>query len=702
MARKTFEHFRIVLASPGDVVKERGIVVSVAEKINAFYKNKDIRIHLDIARWEIDVGLGLHELGPQGKVDEDLRPPDCDALIGVFWKRFGEKTVDGASPTEHEIRLAIESWRNTGKPLVCMFFRKGGQPPGSQPEAAQLSDVLGFRDECRSLGIHCEYAQDLEFQQAVFDQLLRMTLPASLEKGTEPSPSTPQTREPGSPATAAPASLARPVQVPESPELKLEAHPKSLRACGVAELLGDLVLRIGGCDAKIKYDVYVYSQPSINFTSRLHKAGAGTINITHVQLLRRTGRNESLVTSGRYGANNCLVFEGVDVEPDGDDSHAEFRLTGIRVNASQLGVHRGQSLPVQVFVSIRNPRTPEPVIFGTATLGSAMQSYSFGLSWPMGKGILRLSQLPEYGALAEAGKSDAHCIVSIGEQFGGVFKALSEEADGASNGTRIMLRFSSVPNLIRLFVTKTDLSPGIPQCVLVEADPNGAGGTIREQNEKSIIETVSGVPLVEVSIVGCTAQAVWEWTSAENSAELRSARIAVVVARVSEFVSTGPMCVNLNLCPISVSPCASSSGPIPRFVDTATNRTALTLRNDGTRLLFPFASNQGGFDTGFSVSNASGVVLQTLPQVGACRVRFFGTVGTSRCEEEHPSPSIAPGEQFTWCLSRGGAVAAMPGFQGYVLVECDFPARGFGWIFREGDEAQPGSGFHAEILPSQD
>ena len=163
------------------------------------------------------------------------------------------------------------------------------------------------------------------------------------------------------------------------------------------------------------------------------------------------------------------------------------------------------------------------------------------------------------------------------------------------------------------------------------------------------------------------------------------------------------MSVVCDLCPICTIPTASSTASIPRFFPSEIGRTDLTIKNDVTRLLFPFATNQAGLDTALVIANVSGDVLRTLPQVGACTVRLLGIVGTTRVELVYPSPSIGPGEHFVWSLSKGGAVQATAGFQGYILVECDFPARGFGWIHSDGASPNPlpGSGFHAELLPPE-
>ena len=120
---------------------------------------------------------------------------------------------------------------------------------------------------------------------------------------------------------------------------------------------------------------------------------------------------------------------------------------------------------------------------------------------------------------------------------------------------------------------------------------------------------------------------------------------------------------------------------MPRFVDTATNRTFLTINSCRTNILFPFVSNQGGFDTGLAIANTSKDPFGTALQTGACTVNFYGTVGTSKVCLSYPSPSITGGEHFVWSLSTGGQVQATAGFQGYVIAQCQFQyGHGFAFI----------------------
>ncbi|MGO9605228.1 MAG: hypothetical protein ACLQAT_17875 [Candidatus Binataceae bacterium] len=85
-----------------------------------------------------------------------------------------------------------------------------------------------------------------------------------------------------------------------------------------------------------------------------------------------------------------------------------------------------------------------------------------------------------------------------------------------------------------------------------------------------------------------------------------------------------------------------------------------------TRLLFPFVTNQAGFDTGLSIANTSANPFGTPTQSGTCTLTFYGAAAPSPVT----TPVIGAGTVFTSLAS-----VLAPGFQGYMIANCRF---GFG------------------------
>jgi hypothetical protein len=100
--------------------------------------------------------------------------------------------------------------------------------------------------------------------------------------------------------------------------------------------------------------------------------------------------------------------------------------------------------------------------------------------------------------------------------------------------------------------------------------------------------------------------------------------------------------------------------------------------NDGkTRLLFPFVSNQVGYDTGIVITNTGLDNLGTTGKSGTATVYYYnGAVGHLGSIAPQTTGTIAPGESTIFSLSSGGvpgATSSAANFRGYIIVICNFP-----------------------------
>jgi hypothetical protein len=260
----------------------------------------------------------------------------------------------------------------------------------------------------------------------------------------------------------------------------------------------------------------------------------------------------------------------------------------------------------------------------------------------------------------------------------------------ADHGTRLIVRFNNVQNGLQVWVgnsvqvftiqggtNTSSLRTGTAR--LVQSNPNGDGPF-----SAAAVGATTGGGINQVSIVGGVGQAVYEIINADTTA-IERVQIPVVIAYTANtsanLPSLGTSTANGNLAPISTVATASTTAALPRFVDTAAARNLLTINSCRTNLLFPFVSNQAGFDTGLAIANTSKDPFGTAIQTGACTVNFYGVVAGANVCLSFPSPSITGGEHFVWSLSSGGAVTATAGFQGYVIAQCAFQyAHGFAFI----------------------
>ena len=116
----------------------------------------------------------------------------------------------------------------------------------------------------------------------------------------------------------------------------------------------------------------------------------------------------------------------------------------------------------------------------------------------------------------------------------------------------------------------------------------------------------------------------------------------------------------------------AAAGTIPRFVSVGTPLTSFSISTCATNLLFPFVTNQAGYDTGLAIASTSSDPFGTALQSGTCTLNFYG----SGAPAAFVTPTVTAGTVYTALVSN---IAA--GFQGYMIAQCKFQfAHGFAFI----------------------
>lgn len=575
------------------------------------------------------------------------------------------------------------------------------------------------------------------------------------------------------------------------------ASTPSIRAEGISELVGDIVVVCTGgtpiaSDRPLpQINIQIFSQPSINITSRVLTSGGNLIEFTEGLLFIDEPSPENqrpcgspgyphsitpatiqTVISGVCGAhagspdsngvgtydpnveapafadsngqtyptyrgnayqarragNNSLLWQGVPIDPPGALGSRVLRITNVRVNASQLGVPAGppySAVPVGMLVStsqsgvfagpLGGGRPGLPISNPTPIVAVAQPSFDFRHSGP--RECFQCDSANEH--LLDDGPSSspnwrcdgATVTLRFSERFPTAFRRQASSVPGesqdvlgsisqtesgfhkaaatanwparlqngtpaagtergtlgiADSGTRLVARFTNVPDGVEIHV---------PVNALLRP--------LSSESKSGVAELVEGGS--RVSISGGSGQAVWEITETDTTASERVEIPVTAVYRAGQ-AALGTALAAGGLAPISTVLTAGSAGvPIPRFPGLLAGEPMLTILPCRTNLLFPFVSNRSGFDTGIAIVNTSKDPFGTPKRGGACVVYFHGELGGEPVSLRHPSPSLAGGEHFVWSVSSGGAVAATPGFQGYLIAQCQFQfAHGFAWVTETG------------------
>lgn len=162
------KRIRIHVSSPGDVRHERDVLAGVVQQLQQQVARR-AGFSLELVRWEDSAAPALGR--PQDVINRQI--PATDIFVGILWSRFGTPVGDASSGTEHELRLALESWQLLGRPRVLMYFCERPVNP-SQVDTQQLAKLQDFRRSFAERGIYATYTDVAEFEHRVRQDLTRV------------------------------------------------------------------------------------------------------------------------------------------------------------------------------------------------------------------------------------------------------------------------------------------------------------------------------------------------------------------------------------------------------------------------------------------------------------------------------------------------------------------------------------------------
>jgi hypothetical protein len=136
--------YRVLIASPGDLQEERGIIEDVIHAWNAAHAKANGAVLLPV-RWE---SHSIPEYGdrPQELLNRSI-VHDCDLLVGAFWTRIGTPTGRFESGTVEE----IEQFTKARKPVLLYFSSRHVDP--NQVDLDQFRRLREFRAQFQKLAL---------------------------------------------------------------------------------------------------------------------------------------------------------------------------------------------------------------------------------------------------------------------------------------------------------------------------------------------------------------------------------------------------------------------------------------------------------------------------------------------------------------------------------------------------------------------
>jgi len=450
---------------------------------------------------------------------------------------------------------------------------------------------------------------------------------------------------------------------------------------------------------------------------------------------------------------NQVTFLGVPINPPSTGGFARvYRITNVRANVSALGggglagttqllasvsISGSQSLPVSnpVLVAgfIQAGLTTSLRNTANSGGGSNQNLNQCGGGGPSPNNILRYTEnfgtafktrvAPGTNATPGSGVSSTPTTSNgtqgtpgtIYNSESGLITNVTGNAGLADYGTRLKAVFNNVPAGVRIFVSTANILNDFQQpvsqpagndtkpyavLVLSETAGDANGFPPAATSSSSVTFGSTTINIWEVPIVNGTGTAVWEVLNV-GASSIDTLDFGVYQQFTANPGANSPpvgtATVNMSYAPTppaafsaAAGGAASSSLTIPRFADTSSATNVFNIRLCNTVLLYPFVTNQAGFDTGMAIANTTTDPFGTRNQNGSCTLNFYGASAP---------PAVNTGNIATGTVYTTLASTSAPGFQGYVIAVCQFQlAHGFAFVSDIGAR-NLAMGYLALILP---
>jgi hypothetical protein len=191
--------YRVLIASPGDLNEERGVIEAVITDWNVSHAADEGMVLLPV-RWE----NAVPEYGerPQAILNRRL-VGDCDILIGAFWSRVGTPTGASESGTVEE----IEHFARARKPVLLYFSSR--QMDLDRVDTDQLTRVRELRSRLEQVALVGQFSSveqlEARLTRDLIQQMRRLRSPLR-EVAAETSRDTAAAAPPPPPAAQSSAS----------------------------------------------------------------------------------------------------------------------------------------------------------------------------------------------------------------------------------------------------------------------------------------------------------------------------------------------------------------------------------------------------------------------------------------------------------------------------------------------------------------
>jgi hypothetical protein len=274
--------------------------------------------------------------------------------------------------------------------------------------------------------------------------------------------------------------------------------------------------------------------------------------------------------------------------------------------------------------------------------------------------------------------TSASFIVGVKEIYTGAFKPVGAGALSGENGSYVPAPTGIVGNAGGDQIILTLANIPSSATVYVPQSSTGGGTTLTLTNTTPITSPTglvfaAGIAANLVSFPVTNGGVTITYTVTGTSTSAFTFNIPVFVGFAASTASAqGAMTVLAEYGPIGTVTGPAASAPLfpPAPVANTLNGSSISLCQ--TTLLFPFVTNQVGFDTGIVITNAGidnlglgGKQSAAVQAAATCTLGFYTTPALTTPTLADPAGVLAAGTTRAFLLS-----SVQPGFQGYMTVQC--------------------------------
>jgi hypothetical protein len=466
----------------------------------------------------------------------------------------------------------------------------------------------------------------------------------------------------------------------------------------------------------------VYLSPSVNITS----ANIGTSGTPVYEAVAGLGAQGGALTAAKFGSvsGNSVSFSGINIGGGAGIAPSTaftVTITNIKIAASTVATSSGVPTGISETIFLSGTGVTPAAI----TTGSSVAYVTSGLSGVKLSGNATSNPLcnatTTFGLVGNPGVLTAsvpNFTVAFAEAFPNSFKiqgsagidatlgseftshtetgyfVSSTTTNLATSGTRIKVIFNNIPANVTLYVPVTlagnnggtlDLTTSETGAFsqVAGSTANGAPGSTASNAPGTGTANTGAAAL---TVTSGSATAIYETEAVSTSPSTFSvpvylqASAGAVTAPASAITAT-----------VSFAPIGATSN-VPNFINGSSTTTVngSTFAACSTTLLFPFVTNQAGFESGLAIANTGTDLLATkngapvssvTGQSGTCLLTFFGNAtATSNPAAFTTAANVVPGTVWTGTLTS--VTGGTPGnFGGYMIAQCNFLfAHGFTYI----------------------